>query len=91
MSIVLDMFASGSKCCLEREHCRRRRKLNARPNGSSKNNPPKYKLYGFTYLRLSDELQEWKNFRIFKTFVKKMHANEVRDIHLCILDVPKYA
>ncbi|XAR68077.1 Beta-amylase [Bertholletia excelsa] len=50
--------------------------LNARPNGISRNGPPKLKMFGVTYLRLSDDLMEWKNFRIFKTFVRKMHADK---------------
>lgn len=52
--------------------------LNVRPNGINKNGPPTYKMAGVTYLRLTDELFEQKNFRIFKLFVKKMHADEVR-------------
>ncbi|KAI3457248.1 hypothetical protein Pfo_013911 [Paulownia fortunei] len=56
--------------------------LNVRPNGVNKNGPPKYNMAGVTYLRLSDELLETKNFRIFKLFVKKMHADQgyCRDI-----------
>ncbi|KAL2547860.1 Beta-amylase 5 [Forsythia ovata] len=59
--------------------------LSARPNGVNKNGPPKLKMAGVTFLRLSDELLERKNFRIFKTFVKKMHADldysrEVTDV-----------
>ncbi|KAL5793986.1 hypothetical protein ACOSP7_002580 [Xanthoceras sorbifolium] len=50
--------------------------LNARPNGVNKNGPPKLRMYGVTYLRLSDELIEVKNFKIFKIFVKKMHADQ---------------
>ncbi|KAK4437324.1 Beta-amylase [Sesamum alatum] len=50
--------------------------LNVRPNGVGKNRPPKQKMAGVTYLRLSDELLEPKNFRIFKLFVKKMHAHQ---------------
>nr|GLL22978.1 beta-amylase-like [Ipomoea trifida] len=49
--------------------------LNSRPNGINKNGPPKLKLSGMTYLRLSDELLHRSNFRIFKTFVNKMHAD----------------
>lgn len=52
--------------------------LNVRPNGVNKNGPPKYKMAGVTYLRLTDELFESKNFRIFKQFVKKMHADLAR-------------
>ncbi|KAG6416952.1 hypothetical protein SASPL_124393 [Salvia splendens] len=49
--------------------------LNVRPNGVHKYGPPKYKMVGVTYLRFSDELFESKNFKIFKQFVKKMHAD----------------
>lgn len=51
--------------------------LNARPNGISREGLPKQIMYGVTYLRLSDELMKDKNFKIFKTFVKKMHADQV--------------
>ncbi|KAL2524619.1 Beta-amylase 5 [Abeliophyllum distichum] len=51
--------------------------LNARPNGVNQNGPPKLKMVGVTYRCLSDELLKQKNFRIFKTFVKKMHADQV--------------
>ncbi|KAA3482670.1 beta-amylase-like isoform X1 [Gossypium australe] len=50
--------------------------LNARPNGISREGLPKQIMYGVTYLRLSDELLKDKNFKIFKTFVKKMHADQ---------------
>ncbi|XP_015936073.1 beta-amylase-like [Arachis duranensis] len=50
--------------------------LNARPNGVNKKGPPKLRMYGVTYLRLSDELMEKTNFDIFKTFVRKMHAEQ---------------
>ncbi|KAH9604678.1 hypothetical protein KSS87_005878 [Heliosperma pusillum] len=50
--------------------------LNARPNGVNQNGAPKLKMYGFTYLRLSDDLLETQNFSVFKKFVKKMHANQ---------------
>lgn len=49
--------------------------LNARPNGINKNGPPKLKMAGLTYLRLSEKLLQSRNFRTFKTFVKKMHAD----------------
>ncbi|XP_072951326.1 beta-amylase-like isoform X2 [Typha angustifolia] len=49
---------------------------NSRPNGVNKNGPPKLRISAMTYLRLSDELLKWKNFRIFKTFVRKMHADQ---------------
>lgn len=49
--------------------------LNARPNGVNKEGAPKLRMFGVTYLRLSDDLLDWKNFRVFKTFVKKMHAD----------------
>ncbi|KAK8363833.1 hypothetical protein V6Z12_A03G189100 [Gossypium hirsutum] len=51
--------------------------LNARPNGISREGLPKQIMYGVTYLRLSDELLKDKNFKIFKTFVKKMHTDQV--------------
>ncbi|GLT58632.1 hypothetical protein SLA2020_315060 [Shorea laevis] len=50
--------------------------LNARPNGVNKEGPPKLRMYGMTYLRLSDGLLEENNFNLFKTFVKKMHADQ---------------
>ncbi|PPD75886.1 hypothetical protein GOBAR_DD27191 [Gossypium barbadense] len=50
--------------------------LNARPSGISREGLPKQIMYGVTYLRLSDELLKDKNFKIFKTFVKKMHAHQ---------------
>ncbi|KAL4278773.1 hypothetical protein GQ457_03G005860 [Hibiscus cannabinus] len=50
--------------------------LNARPNGINKDGKPKQIMYGVTYLRLSDELLKDKNFKTFKTFVKKMHADQ---------------
>ncbi|KAI3795414.1 hypothetical protein L1987_38067 [Smallanthus sonchifolius] len=50
--------------------------LNVRPNGVSKNGPPKLKMEALTFLRLGDELLKKKNFRIFKAFVKKLHANQ---------------
>ena len=56
--------------------------LNARPNGVNKDGPPKLKMSGVTYLRLSDDLLEAKNFSIFKTFVKKMHADQVSNLQL---------
>lgn len=50
--------------------------LNARPNGVNKEGPPKLRMYGVTYLRLSDDLLAENNFKIFKIFVKKMHADQ---------------
>ncbi|KAL3647175.1 Beta-amylase [Castilleja foliolosa] len=50
--------------------------LNVRPNGVMKKGQPKHKMAGVTYLRLSDKLLEPTNFRIFKIFVKKMHADQ---------------
>lgn len=49
--------------------------LNARPNGVNLNCSPKLKMSGFTYLRLSEDLLQEDNFELFKTFVKKMHAD----------------
>ncbi|KAF6172744.1 hypothetical protein GIB67_000802 [Kingdonia uniflora] len=48
---------------------------NARPNGVNRDGPPKLRMAAFTYLRLSNTLLESKNFRIFKTFVRKMHVD----------------
>ncbi|KAL3509639.1 hypothetical protein ACH5RR_029040 [Cinchona calisaya] len=59
--------------------------LNSRPNGVKKSTSPKLKLSGLTYLRLSDELLGWKNFRIFRNFVKKMHADQDFDPDYIIL------
>ncbi|QCE09577.1 beta-amylase [Vigna unguiculata] len=47
----------------------------ARPNGNARFGHPTLKMYGVTYLRLSDNLMMQRNFDIFKGFVKKMHAN----------------
>ncbi|KMT02261.1 hypothetical protein BVRB_9g206490 isoform A [Beta vulgaris subsp. vulgaris] len=52
--------------------------LNARPNGVNRDGPPKLKMYGLTYLRLSNQLLDGWNFGVFKAFVKKMHADQVR-------------
>nr|GMD51022.1 beta-amylase-like isoform X1 [Ipomoea batatas] len=49
--------------------------LNVRPNGVNLNCSPKLKMSGFTYLRLSDDLLQEDNFQLFKTFVKKIHAD----------------
>ncbi|CAJ1956384.1 unnamed protein product [Sphenostylis stenocarpa] len=49
--------------------------LNARPAGINKFGPPRLKMYGVTYLRLSEELMQQTNFDIFKAFVRKMHVN----------------
>ncbi|CAK9161358.1 unnamed protein product [Ilex paraguariensis] len=49
--------------------------LNVRPNGVNKNGLPKLRMSGLTYLRLGDDLMARKNFKIFKIFVKKMHAD----------------
>jgi len=49
----------------------------ARPNGNARFGHPTLKMYGVTYLRLSDNLMMQRNFDIFKGFVKKMHANLV--------------
>nr|DAD23227.1 TPA_asm: hypothetical protein HUJ06_024690 [Nelumbo nucifera] len=49
---------------------------NARPNGVNRDGPPKLRMAAMTYLRLSDDLLQGKNFKIFKTFVRKMHANQ---------------
>ncbi|KAF6160203.1 hypothetical protein GIB67_016639 [Kingdonia uniflora] len=49
---------------------------NARPNGVNRDEPPKLRMVVLTYLRLSNNLLESKNFRIFKTFVRKMHVDQ---------------
>jgi beta-amylase len=54
---------------------------NARPRGINKSGPPEHKLFGFTYLRVSDELLEGENYVTFQTFVKRMHANQVSATH----------
>jgi hypothetical protein len=56
--------------------------LNARPNGVSKEGQPNPRMYGVTFLRLSDDLLQETNFNIFKTFVKKMHADQVSNYHI---------
>ncbi|KAL8153057.1 hypothetical protein V2J09_010817 [Rumex salicifolius] len=50
--------------------------LNARPNGINKQGVPKLRMSGITYLRLADELLKGRNYRIFRTFVRKMHADQ---------------
>ncbi|XP_021724362.1 beta-amylase-like isoform X1 [Chenopodium quinoa] len=50
--------------------------LNARPNGVNRDGPPKLKMYGLTYLRLCNQLLDGGNFGTFKTFVRKMHADQ---------------
>ncbi|KAL9297609.1 hypothetical protein ACSQ67_023505 [Phaseolus vulgaris] len=50
--------------------------LNARPQGVNKNGPPKAKMFGVTYLRLSDDLLQQSNYDTFKKFVLKMHADQ---------------
>ncbi|CDY71069.1 BnaCnng71190D [Brassica napus] len=50
--------------------------LNARPNGVNHNGKPKLRMYGFTYLRLSDTVFQENNFELFKKFVRKMHADQ---------------
>uniref|UniRef100_A0A0E0LLU2 Beta-amylase n=1 Tax=Oryza punctata TaxID=4537 RepID=A0A0E0LLU2_ORYPU len=50
--------------------------LNARPNGVDPGGGPPRRVAAVTYLRLSDELLTASNFRAFKTFVRKMHADQ---------------
>ncbi|KAB2610594.1 beta-amylase-like [Pyrus ussuriensis x Pyrus communis] len=50
--------------------------LNARTNGINKDGQPKLRIWGVTYLRLSDELLQKTNLDTFKIFVKKMHADQ---------------
>ncbi|RLN35861.1 beta-amylase-like [Panicum miliaceum] len=47
--------------------------LSARPNGAG-GAPPRRRVAAVTYLRLSDQLLAGNNFRVFRTFVRKMHA-----------------
>lgn len=61
--------------------------LNARPNGINRDGQPKLRMYGVTYLRLSDELLQKPNLNLFKTFVKKMHADQVSNLHVCALSM----
>lgn len=49
--------------------------LNARPNGINREGKPR--MFGFTYLRLSDKLLTELNFTTFKMFLKRMHADQV--------------
>ncbi|CAN6219112.1 unnamed protein product [Urochloa humidicola] len=50
--------------------------LNARPNGVGRaGEPPPRRVAAVTYLRLSEELLAGNKFRIFRTFVRKMHAD----------------
>ncbi|KAK9155897.1 hypothetical protein Sjap_003377 [Stephania japonica] len=49
---------------------------NARPNGVNRNDElSKLRMYAMTYLRLGAVLLQNKNFQIFKSFVRKMHAD----------------
>ncbi|KAK1304892.1 Beta-amylase [Acorus calamus] len=50
--------------------------LNSRPNGVNKKGPPKFKVTSMTYLRMGDDLFEVKNFKLFSSFVHKMHADQ---------------
>ncbi|OVA13151.1 Glycoside hydrolase [Macleaya cordata] len=49
---------------------------NARPNGVNRDGCPKLRMFAITYLRLSNELLKGIKFRVFKSFVKKMHADQ---------------
>ncbi|KAL5976078.1 Beta-amylase [Asimina triloba] len=49
---------------------------NARPNGINMNGAPKLRVVAMTYLRLSNVLLSWMNFKIFKSFVRKMHVDQ---------------
>lgn len=51
---------------------------NSRPNGIDRNGRPKLRVLAMTYLRLSQELLKNINFRIFREFVSKMHAEQVK-------------
>ncbi|KAF6168174.1 hypothetical protein GIB67_011559, partial [Kingdonia uniflora] len=48
---------------------------NASPNGVNRDD--QLRMAALTYLGLSSNLLESKNFRIFKTFVRKMHVDQV--------------
>ncbi|KAJ8749172.1 hypothetical protein K2173_018643 [Erythroxylum novogranatense] len=50
--------------------------LNARPNGVNGDGHPNLRMYGLTYLRLSDALMKQNNLKLFKSFVRKMHADQ---------------
>lgn len=56
--------------------------LNARPQGVNKEGPPDLRMYGVTYLRLSNDLLQTTNFNLFKIFVRKMHADQVSNLYL---------
>lgn len=50
---------------------------NSRPQGIDRSGKPQRRVFAMTYLRLSDELLKMVNFRIFRTFVRRMHADQV--------------
>ncbi|KAL3509637.1 hypothetical protein ACH5RR_029038 [Cinchona calisaya] len=67
--------------------------LNVRPNGLNKNDDDKHEMSALTYLRQSDELFTEANFKLFTSFVKKMHADhdyEPNFIHLTPLKRSKH-
>lgn len=47
---------------------------NARPDGISKESPPKRRVFSFTYLRLGQDLMQENHWREFILFVGRMHA-----------------
>ncbi|CAL9764108.1 unnamed protein product [Musa acuminata subsp. burmannicoides] len=49
---------------------------NSRPQGIDRSGKPQRRVFAMTYLRLSDELLKMVNFRIFRTFVRRMHADQ---------------
>jgi hypothetical protein len=53
---------------------------NARPNGvdlGGGDGVPVRRIAALTYLRLTDQLLTGNKYRAFKTFVRKMHADQV--------------
>jgi hypothetical protein len=50
---------------------------NARPNGVDLGGGPARRIAALTYLRLTDQLLTGNKYRAFKTFVRKMHADQV--------------
>lgn len=53
---------------------------NARPNGVDLGGVPARRVAAVTYLRLTDELLAGSKYRAFKTFVRKMHADQVSPV-----------
>ncbi|VAH29300.1 unnamed protein product [Triticum turgidum subsp. durum] len=53
---------------------------NARPNGVDLGGVPARRLAAVTYLRLTDQLLAGNKYRAFKTFVRKMHADQASPV-----------